>query len=108
MESACLCLPKFEISGILYPHNFKGNEVWCVYPSDIYDFSENPEELHYFFWNFQAHKEIKMKSFFTTTLACILFRPHLMSEKDFQILRTAIDYFDCPSLCIQCGKKIFP
>jgi len=113
MKSACPCLcpPREEIQQILKSEYFKGNEIWAIYPPSIYD-SEciGPDEISDFFLRFLADRQKKMKSLFSLSLYCLLFRPHLMDEADFEILRQSIQYFDEDEkcLCIQCGRIIIP
>ena len=113
MKSACPCLcpPREEIQQILKSEYFKGNEIWAIYPSSIYD-SEciGPDEISDFFLRFLADRQKKMKSLFSLSLYCLLFRPHLMDDADFEILRQSIQYFDEDEkcLCIQCGRIIIP
>ena len=113
MKSACpcLCLPREEIKEILKSDYFKGNEIWGIYPPNIYDFEcIGPDEFSDFFLRFMADRQKKMKSLFGLSLYCLLFRPHLMDEADFEILRQSIQYFneEEKSLCVRCGRIIIP
>lgn len=110
MESACLCLPKAEIVEILRPEYFKGNEVWAIYPPNIYDLYDGPEEIRDFMVGFIANKKKNMSSFFTMTLSCVLFRPSVMSPTDFKVLRNGVSCFESEYLCFQCGgvKNLIP
>ena len=107
----CLCLPREEIQQILRFEYFKGNEIWAIYPPSIYDSGcVGPDEISDFFLQFLADRQKKMKSLFILSLYYLLFRPHLMDEADFEVLRQSIKYFDEEErcLCMQCGRIIIP
>lgn len=111
MESASLYLPKAEILEILCPQYFKGTEAWSIYPANIYDFYESPEEISYFFLEFLADKNKNMKALFSPIGLCLnalVFRPHLMNENDFNALKEAMELFDDNDLCFKCGFRISP
>lgn len=110
MESACLCLPKAEIIEILRPKYFKGNEVWAIYPPNIYDLFDGPDEVRDFMVGFITNKSKNMSSLYTMMLTCVLFRPSLMSESDFKVLKKGLAYFESKYLCFQCGgiKNLIP
>lgn len=111
MESACLCLPKAELIEILRPEYFKGNEVWAIYPPNIYDLFDGPDEVRDFIVGFIANRSKNMSSLCSMMmLSCVLFRPSLMSEADFKVLKKGIAYFESNYLRFQCGgiKNLIP
>lgn len=111
MESACLCLPKAELIEILRPEYFKGNEVWAIYPPNIYDLFDGPDEVRDFMVGFIANRSKNMSSLCSMMmLSCVLFRPSLMSEADFKVLKIGIAYFESNYLRFQCGgiKNLIP
>ena len=108
MESASLYLHKAEILEILCPKNFKGTEVWTIYPANIYDFYDSPEEVSYFYVEFLGNKTKPMTALMGINLSALAFRPHLMQENDFDTLKEALELFDNDYLCLACGSRIFP
>ena len=101
-------LPKKDILKMLNPSLFRGSEVWCIYTTTIYERIE-PDEFHSFVNEFFFIKKMKsMSSCVHYGLCCLLFRPHLMNEKDFQILKQALNSFEENILCFGYGRACLP
>ncbi|MBP3503142.1 MAG: hypothetical protein J6K42_06700 [Clostridia bacterium] len=108
MGTACFYLPTQIISEMLNPNVFRGSEVWCLYPTTIYEMIE-PNEFHDFVNNFFfVNKSKAFSSCVQSELCCVLFRPHLMSKDDFEVIRLALTFFDEDKLCFGYGKSCLP
>ena len=82
----------------------------AIYPPNIYDLFDGPDEVRDFMVGFIANKSKNMSSLYTMMLTCVLFRPSLMSESDFKVLKKGLAYFESKYLCFQCGgiKNLIP
>lgn len=107
--TACFYLPTKVILEMLHPNNFRGSEVWCIYPTAIYELIE-PNEFHEFVNNFFFVAKTKTMSSCVSHagLCCVLFRPHLMAKEDFEILRYALNLFDEDNLCFGYIRTCLP
>ena len=106
--SACLYLPRKTIADMLKPQTFRGQNVWCLYPTTVYDRIEADAFHDFVIRFFYCKRNKKFESCYYDGLCCILFRPHLMTPEDFDIIRKALDYFEENSICFGYGRLSLP